>query len=115
MTEGQFWKELRARINRRSPEDWGFKLPGWCDWFDPKSYASRGASARIVGRVLFVDRGKTEKWRYTLIVNHAIASFDEFDWGELEELLPEDEETGWLVVDGERLTIELPPEGRAND
>jgi hypothetical protein len=109
VTEGQFWKDLRARINRRTPEDMGFKLPGWCDWFDPKSYASRGALARIVGRVNFVHRGQTEKWRFTLIVNHMIASFEEFDWSELEPLLPEDDETGWIAVDGERLTIELPP------
>jgi len=115
LTEGQFWKELRARINRRSPDDWGFKLPGWCDWFDPKSYATRGASVRITGRVLFVDRGKTVKWRFTLIVDHPIRSFEEFDWGELEALLPEDEETNWLVVDGARLSMKLPPPSRKAD
>jgi len=112
MTEGQFWKELRARINQSSQGAERPKFPGWCDWLDPKSYASRGASARITGRVLFVDRGQTTKWRFTLILNHSIASFEEFDWSELEELTPQDEETGWLVVDGERLTIELPPPSR---
>jgi hypothetical protein len=57
---------------------------------------------------LFVDRGQTSKWRFTVILNYSIKSFEEFDWSELERLQPEIEETGWLVVDGERLTIGLP-------
>ena len=112
MTEGQFWKELRARINQSAQEGEKPKFPGWCDWLDPKSYASRGASARITGRASFVDRGQTSKWRFTLILNHSIASFEEFDWSGLTPLLPEDEESDWLEIDGERMTIELPPVGR---
>jgi hypothetical protein len=57
---------------------------------------------------LFVDRGQTSKWRFTVILNYSIKSFEEFDWSELERLQPEIEEAGWLVVDGERLTIGLP-------
>lgn len=112
VTEGQFWKELRARINNLAQAGTGPKFPGWCDWLDPKSYSSRGVSARITGRALFIDHGRTSKWRLTLIVNHSIAAFDELDWSELEELLPTQDDSAWLLVDGERLTIELPPAAR---
>lgn len=112
MTEGQFWKELRQRVNACQSAGGEPSLPGYCEWFDPKSYASRGESARITGRVQFQNRGKTERWRYTLIVNRAISSFDEFNWAEIQNLLPTDDENGWFVIEGERLTIELPPAGR---
>ena len=112
MTEGQFWKELRQRVNAGRSADGELPLPGYCEWFDPKNYASRGEFARITGRVLFQNYGKTERWRYTLIVNRRIPSFEEFDWAELQDVLPTDDEAGWLLVDGERLTIELPPASR---
>ena len=108
MTEGQFWKELRARINRLRPEDGFPEFPGWCDWFDPKSYSGGATAARIVGRVLFVKAGRTYRWRFTLVVNRSITSFEDFDWQTLQDLVPDEGETGWLTADGERLTIELP-------
>jgi hypothetical protein len=112
LTEGQFWKELRSRINHRAPDDDPIPLPGWCDWFEPKSYSAGHASARVVGRVLFVKGADTFRWRFTLLLNQIIRSFEDLDWAELEHLLPQSGETGWLTVDGERLTIELPPPER---
>ena len=108
MTEGQFWKELRARINRLTQENGDRLLPGYCEWLEQKSYAANGRSARITGRALIDGRIRSVRWRFTLVLNHAIASFEEFDWAELEESLPDEDDEGWLQIDGERLTIELP-------
>jgi hypothetical protein len=108
VTEGQFWKELRARMNRLAQENGDRLLPGHCEWLEQKSYATNGRSARITGRALIDGRIRSVRWRFTLVLNHAIASFEEFDWAGLQGLLPNDDETNWLSVDGERLTIELP-------
>jgi len=115
VTEGQFWKELRARVNQLHPGADGPRFPGWCDWFDPKSYSAGPASARIVGRVIFVKGGRAFRWRFTVLIDRPISSFEEFDWEELQDVLPQDDESDWLTVDGERLTIELPPPCRSSD
>lgn len=108
VTEGQFWKELRSRINQRSHESAEKALPGYCEWLEQRSYSTNGRSARITGRALFDGRIKKASWRFTLILDHAIPTFDEYDWAELEPLLPDDCLGDWLQVEGERLTIALP-------
>jgi len=58
-----------------------------------------------------VVRQQTQKkasWRFTLVLNHAIPTFEDFAWSELEELVPEDPLGDRLQVDGERLTM-VPP------
>lgn len=108
MSESDFWDALRFRMNRLPAEDWARSgvRPGWCDWFEPKSYTLGGPSPRISGRVGFVSDWDAWQFRFVMLVGHPIRTPPEVEWV---ALLPPEDSVGWLSADqsGDILLIDL--------
>jgi hypothetical protein len=82
------------------------KLPGFCDWFEPKRYFLDGPSPRILGRVGFVDGRNSTVLAFTLCISRAASSPGDIDWP---TLLPQDNTTGWVSIDPFRGCITIDP------
>lgn len=105
MDEGEFWHELRFRINS-IPEGIEARRPGYCDWFEPRHYFFGGYTARILGQVGFVSGRMAHKWDFELFIHGAPDKLASVDW---DTLLPPYDAIGWFSADGSKLVMELPP------
>jgi hypothetical protein len=105
MSEDEFWTLLRFRKMSGVPGSTE-KLPGYCDWFEPKRYFLDGLAPRITGRMGFFSSNAVDHLDFTLFLRHAVRALEEIEWA---TLIPPDECGGWLLYDKDFGRIEINP------
>jgi hypothetical protein len=113
MVESDYWVNLEFRVCREfaaMPENHLRYL--WCDGFIPEQYLLDGPSPRITGRAWICNGPRQDQWVFTLFLNHPVGSRSDIDWP---SLLPLENATRWLAVDGAGKRIQIEPSAAVAD
>jgi hypothetical protein len=103
--EREFWSRLEFRVCREIA-----KMPVftpqqvWCDGFIPEVYLLEHSPRSIAGAVWIASGSYQEQWRFRLFLPSSASSSSHVAWS---ELVPQEEETGWLGVNATKKEIKL--------
>ena len=107
MTEDDYWVHLEYRVSRELMviENNAFRAL-WCDGFIPESYVLDTRDPHIAGHVWICTGRQQDRWEFWLDIRDLVGAKEDVPWA---KLLPNDEMTGWLIVDVNGRKIHINP------
>ena len=115
MTEADYFLRLEGRV---SAELRGMREAAlrrfWCDGFMPeRNLLSTSGGCHVAGKVWMADGDRDKRlWNFVLLLGPAVVPRDEVKWS---ELLPAQDETGWLSLDFENNFVKIRPRDAHTD
>lgn len=108
MDEKTFWERLEFRIcGEMNGLDDCRRLGLWCDGLRPQLYEPSGESPSISGDA-WIGLGPRDQqcWTFTLLLPAPVTDREAVVW---QDLLPAEDETGWLGFDADAGQLMLAP------
>ena len=103
--EKEFWSRLEFRVCREIEKMPAFRRQRlWCDGFIPEVYLLDQSPQSIAGAVWIASGSHQEQWRFRLFLPSPSSSSSQVTWS---ELVPREEETGWLGVNATKKEIKV--------
>jgi hypothetical protein len=113
MTEHEYFLNLEMRVTRELAGMRQKELTSlWCDGFIPAQFAIVGQRCRITGDVwLAFGQERQELWRFVVNLGRAVPR-ETINWA---AMLPEEDVTGWLMLDFETKFMKISPHTAHHD
>ena len=107
MTEDEYWSRLEYRLcyEMTGVDEW-YRARYWCDGIYPTELRLDQAPPVIQGQAWIGWDSGMESWKFELVLPRAFAARELLPW---EELLPPDDQTGWLDLDTEHKCLRIEP------